>query len=477
MASSASPVRSTALELLARQASEVTLGSVPEVVRRQARLCLLDTVGCMIAGTRTEEARLVLDCEPSEQGEPTATIPGTTQRRSLLAAVRVNGYLGDALELNDLIGGHASIANVTAALALAETIDAPGAALLEAVIRGIEVTSRIYAAVYPTLKRFTEVGIAPIGIPSTIGSAAAAARLLNLDAGQTLHAMAIAGGLAGWCPAEAVFGSGGTLKPYLFGSQPGATGITAAFYARRGMTGPLRLLDGKLGYFATSSSGGQLDAAGAAGRWALARPRRKLHACCGYLHSALDAMGKLRAQMGGAIGPGAVEIRVPPYVADVVSKRLPPVSANDARFHLQYCVALAMCGEDVIRPEHSIEFRSHLARAEVAAAAEQIGVVAEPELTHYHQCRIVVHDSAGRRHETSLAAPRGSPDEPLTDQDVVAKFVRLAGPVTGLVAARGFAGAVAGLEEVESTRRLMRLVASRAAAVHTSHPTMTRRPA
>ncbi len=447
-----------ALALLARHAQDITIGAAPEPVRRQARLCILDTVGCMIAGTRTDEARLILQCEPLDEGT-TVTIPGTAYRRSLAAAIGVNGYLGDVLELNDLIGGHASIGNVTAALALAEAGGDSGVALLEAVMRGIEVTARVYGAVYPALKRFTEVGLVPVGIPSSIGSAAAASRLLRLDAEQTFHAMAIAGSLAGWCPAEVVFGDGGTVKPMLFGAQPGATGATAAFYARQGMKGPPRLLEGKLGYFATSSNAPRLDDAPWRDAWALARPRRKLHACCGYLHSAVDAMARLRGEIGRAIEDGTITVYVPPYVADVVSKEAPPFSSNDARFHLQYCLALVASGEEVIRPEHSIEFESYLAKPEVVRAQGRIRVVADPALTHYHQCRVAV--DLGRRavREQSVRAPRGSPDEPLTDEEVVAKFLRLATPVIGAGAAQRFAQAVTGLEEIESVRSLMSLVA------------------
>lgn len=447
-----------ALERLASFACETTLGSVPEVVRVQARLCILDTLGCIIAGTRTEECELILECEADEGAVSTVVIPGTAHRRSLLAAIRTNGYLGDVLELNDLIGGHASIGNVTASVALAESLHASGRALVEAVICGIEVTGRVYSAVYPTLKRFTEMGLVPVGIPSTIGAAAAAARLLQLDRGQTLHAMAIAGTLAGWCPAEVVFGNGGTVKPMLFGAQPGATGVAAALRARRGMKGPVNLLDSKFGYFATVSNGGRLPDEPLP--WFLARPRRKLHACCGYLHAAVDAMGHLRAELGQATADGWITVRVPPYVADVVNKSGPPVSANDARFHLQYCVALAACGHEVLKPEHSIEFRSFFGRSDVAAAVAKVRVVPDPALTHYHQCNVVVDLGGSRVHERSVSAPRGTPGAPLTDADVVEKFVSLASPVLGYSRAAEFAAAVDRLEDAADIGALMSRLAA-----------------
>jgi 2-methylcitrate dehydratase PrpD len=403
----------------------------------------------MLAGSRTEEARLMLRCEAAA-GD--CTIAGTGERRDLTAAIRVNGYFGDVLELNDLIGGHASIGNVAAALALGESRRVSGARLLEAVIRGIEVTARIYDAVYPSLKRYTEAGLVPVGLPSSIGAAAAAAHLLDLDAPRTAHAMAIAGALAGWCPAEAIFGDGGTMKPLLFGAQPGAAGVTGALHASQGMTGPLALLESPVGYFATVAREPRMPAP----RWALQQPRRKLHACCGYLHAAVDGVGRLRQRLDAPLAGARIEVRVAPYVADVVSKLHVPTSPNDARFHLQYCLALAVGGEDVILPEHSIELEAQLRRPGLRSVMERIDVVRDAAITHYHQCVIACGDAV----ETVLA-PRGAPDEPLGDEAVISKFLMLAQPVLGAQDAQRFCDQTLALAQVSDVPQWVDVLTAR----------------
>lgn len=436
------------LSRIAQDVQAVRLDRTPAEVRVQGALCILDTVGCMLAGSRTEEAKLMLDCEPAVAGA--CTIVGSSERRDVGTAIRVNGYFGDVLELNDLIGGHASIANVAAAIALAEARGASGARLLEAVIRGIEVTTRVYSAVYPTLKRYTETGMVPVGLPSTVGAAAAAAHLLDLNAIQTANALAIAGGLAGWCPAEVIFGQGGTMKPLLFGAQPGAIGVTAAQYASKGMTGPLSLMESPTGYFATVARAAELAPPG----WALLEPRRKLHACCGYLHSAVDGVGRLRQRLGAKLQNAHLRVRVAPYVADVVSKTNPPTSPNDARFHLQYCLALAVCGADVILPEHSIELQTQLSRPEVQAAMTRIEVVQDASIAHYHQCLVSCEGV-----EEAVNAPRGAPNEPLSDDEVVAKFMVLAQPVIGAEVAREFAARTQAIADVTDVRSWIALTA------------------
>lgn len=454
-----SSITSSALLTLAQQARTMFASNIPEEVLHQARLCILDTVGCVIAGSQTEEAQLILGCEP---GKPQDHLPvfGSSQRRDLHEAMRINAYLGDVLELNDLFGGHASIGIVPAALMLGQHLGASGTKVLEAVVRGIETTCRVYDSVYPSLRRYTEMGMVPVGFPSTIGAAVTASHLLDLNEEQTVNALAIAGGLAGWCPAEVIFGNGGSFKPMLFGAQPADTGVKAAYYAQAGMTGPSNLLDSKVGYFASASTQGQFDGASWEGRWALMQPRRKLHACCGYLHAPVDALSELRLQLGSdAIQSAQIELRVAPYVADVVSKERNPNSANDARFHLQYCLALVACGADVILPEHSIQLEKHLQRPDVLSVMQRVSVIHDANLSHYHHCQITVTESGGKTVTHSVTAPRGSPQKPLSNKDVEGKFLLLAEPVLGQEQAQRFIAEALTIDSTANVSSLTQLLA------------------
>jgi 2-methylcitrate dehydratase PrpD len=411
---------------LARFAAGVRLADAPEIAQRQAKLCILDTIGCIVAGSQVEEVRLLLRSELNRNAHAESSVLCFNTKLSIEAATRVNGYAGDVFELNDLIAGHASIGNVTAALALAEATQASGTALLEAVITGIEVTARVYSAYYPTLKPYTEAGMAPVGFPNTIGVAAGAAKLLGLDEKRTANAMANAGALAGWCPAEVIFGNGGTVKPMLFGSWPGTVGIMAAMYARDGIDGPPRLLESDIGYYAMASRRSEPNVVLDRDTWYLSQPRRKLHACCGYIHAALDAIVAMRHE--GVQFQDAAQIRIgmPEYIIPGVSKGRPPVSPNEARFHAEYCLALAACGVDVIAPEHSMKFGTFMDRPDVGAMMRKFKIVADTKLSHYHHCSVSVVDGAGSvLRNGGIVAPKGSPGNPMSDEEVRAKFRRL----------------------------------------------------
>lgn len=411
---------------LAAYAASIRINEVPEVVRRQAVLCILDTIGCSVAGARVDDWKPLMIAECADSDRVESTVIGTGKRLSTEAAARVNAYMGDIFELNDLIGGHASIGNVTALVALAESLGTTGEQLVEAVIVGLEVTARVYHGYYPAIKPYDEVGMAPVTFPSSYGIAAGAARLMGLSSDQTSHAMGIAGTLAGWCPAEVVFGDGGTVKPMLFGSCAVTSGLAGAKYARAGMIGPRRLLEGPRGYFATAAHASFPEVVSDRQTWYLAAPRRKYHACCGYTHSPVDTVIAMRHQ--GVRFDRAREIRVGVFdlIMPAVSKSQPPASGNQARFHLEYCVALAALGEDVILPEHSIEFETQIRRPELRAMMQKIRVVPDSEQKHYHTCSVTIFDDQGRElARREGRGPKGSPQNPMSDEEVLNKFRRL----------------------------------------------------
>lgn len=440
------PAERPLLAEVARYAAGIRLAAVPEQVRSQAELNILDTIGCIASGARLPESQDLLRAESARGGAQEATVLGTRQRLPMEAATRVNGYMGDVFELNDLIGGHASITTVTPALALAEATGASGARLVEAVIAGIEVVCRVHGGFYAHQKPFTETAMVQVTIASASGAAAAASKLLGLDAEQTLHAIAMAGALTSWGPAEMVFGEGNSLKPILFGGWPGSVGLMAANYARHGITGPTRLLESPIGYYATVARDYDAHVVLDFDRWRLAEPRRKLHACCGYTHCAIDTVAKLRRQ-GQLNGASGIRVHLPAYIEPAVVKYgAAPTTPNEARFNIEYCLAHAMVDSDVIAPEHSMDCTGHLQRQEIRDALARVQCVVEPAFDHYRYCRVDVLDAHGAvRHTIDNDAPRGSEWNTMTDDEVRDKFRRLAEPLLGSAATGEYLARFSGL--------------------------------
>ena len=448
---------SSMLGMLAHHACSISYDRMPQRARAQTILCIADTVACMASGSTTIEAGNVIAAELARASGGPVTVVGQAGGFAMDAAARINAYMGDVHELNDLICGHASIGSVSAALAVAQARGSTGRELIEAVAAGIETTSRIYSMFYPTMKPYVDVGIVCVGPVNTMGAAVAAARLLKLDEAQTLQAMANAGAQAGWCPAEVIFGDGGSVKPLLFGGLPAAAGISGALYAMHGVTGPSRLLESNMGYLATAAKSHDPRPAADTETWYVESPRRKLHACCGYIHSALDTVVALRHAGLDFADVQSIEVAVPEYIVAAITKPGPPRTPNEARFHLQYCLAVAADGQDVIVPQHSDQFATFLQKPLVDRLMPRIDVRGDARFKHYHESETTVVSRSGQKLAVKFnGAPKGSPQNELSDTEVWEKFARLTSTYERQLQAVDYRGRLAKLEGERETSWILR---------------------
>jgi 2-methylcitrate dehydratase len=214
-----------------------------DLVERQARLLALDTIGCAIAGTRSDAAAAVLDFVLDSGGAPQCTIIGSQLKTSLINAVLVNGVKVRCLDLNDVIfiqkegklsvGGHPSD-NITVALSTGEMIGSTLGQVLEAIVVGYQMFSRLR-----DVMRFSSLwdGTSSSGIVA----AAMAGRLLGLDAKHQTQALALA---AARCATPKVVRWGAlSSAKNMANALIAQSGVQAALLAARGLTGPMEVLD------------------------------------------------------------------------------------------------------------------------------------------------------------------------------------------------------------------------------------------
>jgi 2-methylcitrate dehydratase len=214
-----------------------------ERVQRQARLVILDTIGCAIAGTRSHIGAAVLDFVLAAESAPRCTIIGSHRKTSLTDAVLINGVTVRSLDLNDVIfiqkegklsvGGHPSD-NIPVALSTGEAMGSTVDQVIEAVVIGYQMFSRL-RDVMP----FSSVwdGTSSSGLVA----AAMAGRLLGLDANRQAHALALG---AARCATPKVVRWGGLSSiKNMANALVAQSGVQAALLAARGLTGPLQILD------------------------------------------------------------------------------------------------------------------------------------------------------------------------------------------------------------------------------------------
>lgn len=411
----------TALTLLADVMFDATVDSLPEGVLAEGQRCIVDTLGCIVAGAVHPDSMRVRNAE--------STLFSERPLGRTLSRARSMGYAGDVLELNDLVGGHASIGTVSAVLAHAMSNPCLAEEAVLAAIVGIETTSRLFDAHSWNKKPYSENGTVVTSVVSSIGVSAAVAKLRGLPRDQFRQALLIASATAGWGPSEVIFGQGGSIKSSQFGAGPAEIGLRAVELARNGVSGPPRILESKMGFFnsvATEWDPGTLTGGNG---WRILLAQRKLHACCGYIHSTLDALKEIDADQDGTLHLAKrIVCRVPSFVHEAVAKSVPPHSENDARFHLQYMAAVVASGSYPIRPVHSVEFekllnrelRSILSRIEVEILQE----IPAQDGNRFNSAEVWVHWESHEAHAV-CHWPRGSLGVPLTDEDLREKFIHL----------------------------------------------------
>lgn len=93
---------------------------------------------------------------------------------------------------------------------------------------------------------------------------------------------------------------------------------------------------------------------------------------------------------------------------------------------MAYCLALGAIGEDVIVPRHSDDLDRFKAEPAVERMVRSTTVVADPELNHYHESVVVLNDRRGSEiARKDNGAPKGSPQNPMTENEVWQKFRRM----------------------------------------------------
>lgn len=446
----------TAIARIAEFALKTTLADCPPEALAAVRRATLDSLGVMLAGAGEAAARAVREVARAEGGAPLCTVVGTALRTSPTWAALANGTAGHAHDFDDTsfaLMGHPSVPLLAALLAAGEAEMAEGAAVALAYVVGFEVDAAIGTAVNPEHYQRGWHATATIG---TLGAAAAVARLLGLDAGQTRHALGVAASLASGLKAN--FGT--MTKPYHAG-QAAWNGVLAARLAREGFTASEPALEGEQGYLSAFGGGTaeRLERAldGLGRRWHLIESRIavKPYPSCAQTHAAVESVLELRARHGLTAGDVAeIEVGVHRLTTGILLYPQ-PATPLERKFSLQFCAAAALAeGRLDVASFADDEIRN----PEVLVLMPRVKMVVDRELgedfARRAWSRVRIRLTDGRVVETPLRGAAGHPDRPLSDDALRAKFFGCASAVVGRDEAEGIAAQIGHLEDIPDIRTL-----------------------
>ena len=398
-------------QTLAQFIADTGYESLPAPVVEAAKIAILDGVANMAAGSVQELAGIIGRYVRDSGGAPQASVVGWGYQTNPPAAAFANGVFGHCLdyEIQGFPPTHGTSSCLPAALALAEHHHATGRQVITAYVLGWEIQGRLRAASAPA----TAPGHHPPGLVGPLGGAAASAKALDLDAGQTLMALGIAASRTGGLTANT-----GTMVKSTHPGNAARMGAEAAILAGMGYTASDEALESPVGY-AAALFGGNFNwnvATGGLGEsWRLTDPGFdiKRFPAQVYMQNVIEAALNLRAENG--LEPEAIE--------QVTIRRRGrghsgpvPRSGLDGKFSVEYCAAAALLdgqvGIDTFTDERrfSPDMEDMLGRIRVEPEGPESGATLATALL-----------KNGRTAGAECAAFRGSAANPMSRDERLVK--------------------------------------------------------
>lgn len=443
----------------ARLAVGLDPARIPPEAFDKAKECIQDCLGVAIAGSAEPIREPLLRYLATVGGHPVATIIGLGGKTSVTNAALVNGTLGHVLDYDDtnqIFIGHGSIAVVPAILALAEMQGSSGKEMLIAYLLGTEVQWKLGEALVDCGDHYAR-GWHSTCTVGAFGATAAAARLLRLDESRAVHAFGIAASEVGGFQEQ--FGT--HCKPFHAG-RANEIGVRAALLARGGFTSARSALEGKVGLLGLIAQKYDLSKIDRFGEpWGILEPtfgrgiNLKAHPVCASGVGAVEGMQALMARHGfGADDVERIECGVRPHALNILMHH-EPKTGLEAKFSAEYWAAITLLRGRLGLQEVTDEV---VAAPEVQALVKKAKVYPDPSITVSEaHVKLNVLLKNGAVHTEAYYPAKGAADNPLTDEELDAKFYECAqwGGMSRAQAARAIE-LVRGLERLDHCAELVR---------------------
>jgi 2-methylcitrate dehydratase PrpD len=399
---------------------------LPRPVLHQAKRALVDWLGVTIGGSDDPSVEAITQVVlPMARGE-SASLVGRAERTSPHAAALINGQAAHVLDFDDTLMSpettlHGCAPIFPAAMALAESRSASGLRLLRAFLLGFEVAGRVALAAG---KPHYDAGWHVTGTTGHVGAAAAAGTLLDLSPQQLTQAFGIAATQASGL--KEVYGSSSKA---LHAGRAASDGLLAAMLAAEGYTGGTTVLEGRFGFlnlFSTEPHPERLtDSLGES--WLAFKDGFKPYACGSLVHAAIDAAIEIgRSHRPHPDQIERIDARVHWHVASTTGKT-DLKSGLDGKFSAAHCLAVALM-DHAVGPAQFTDER--VLDPTVVALRDRVTLNVDTECRRDEaSVAVTLHDGSVLEHTTDHAS--GTPENPVNDETLNAKFLGLVTPRLG----------------------------------------------
>jgi 2-methylcitrate dehydratase PrpD len=440
------------MERLSAYMAEARNRTLPDNVVRETEHHILDTIAAMVSGSELAPGRLAIEFARSYGGEKVATVVASPILCGPIEAALANGQLAHSDETDDDFttgGAHPGCAVVPAALAAGEQFGISGTHFLRAVTLGYDVAMRAVQTVGPGMKETHP-------LVGTMGATAAAGCAAGLTAQQMRWLLDYAAQQAGAGIGSWRRDTDHIEKAFVFGGMGARNGVNAALVVRSGWTGVNDVLSGPNNFVESlnpkGDPAGMIEQLGE--RYGVMQTTIKKWTTGGPIQAPLDALDTIRKSHPFETDQvKQVVVRAATSAAYTVNNRdMPDIS-------LQHLVAVMLVDKAVsFRAAHD---KARMQDAAVLRERAKVQLVPDEELEKLIPVRVAIVEvtlNDGTKLSERVEHVRGTPENPMTRDEVVAKARELMTPVLGGAACSNLIERVLGLDSVRDVKELRPLL-------------------
>ena len=418
---------------MAKFAIDLQYQDIPDESIWEAKRFLLDSVGCALAAVNNEDMAAMYRFTEKLGGTPEASVIGRDFKTNAANAALMNCLLTRALDYNDIYWeqdpSHPSDM-IGAALAAAEVNGKTGRETLVAIIIAYEMELRWCHAANPGVR---EVGWHHATLTQFV-SPLVAGKMYDLDLDQMVAAVGISG--------SSHFTLGGVVAGHLTNMKNTAdplaaqAGVLAALMAREGYEGPVEVIEGKEGLFEVLNNVEWLPEwllKGLGEEFMITQCSYKAFPTEALTHQPISAALQVCQEQGlAAEDISQILVETTARGADILSdpSKYQPTTKETADHSLPYVIAAAVADGNVLPDSFSDE---KLKDPRIWDLLGKIKVVADPEIDAMFpgvkRARVSITTNSGETHTAQVDHAKGSPQNPMSDEEIVSKFRANAGDI------------------------------------------------
>lgn len=432
---------------VSRFIQELTWDNLPQMVQQQVKLCTLDLLGAIIAGSSSKVSTIMAGHALEHWPGDAATVLLFKAKASLPGAVMANAFTANALDIDDGyrdIKGHPGAVVFPAVLAAAENKGVSGQKFLTALVVAYEVAIRAGIAWHDY-----HTGYHGSGSWGSLGAAAGVAKILGLQESEIIHALGTAEYHAPIMPMMRCIDYPAMTKDGIgWGSM---VGTVSALLAGAGFTGIPSL-------FGIEEYSNLVDSLGR--EYKILNLYFKPYACCRWAQPAVSAALKLREQYN--LNPEDIDrILVRTFEAATKLWLKNPTNTEEAQYNMAYPIAAALVDGEV-GPLQVLD--ENLENRAILDLAAKVATIKDESLDREFPakclCELELMLKDGRKLCSGTVGALGDLDNPLGVDGIEQKFTWLASHVLTAGRVAEIMQRVWYLDETDNLNPLINLLSS-----------------